>query len=590
MNEPKTTSVFKGIGVSPGIVSGRAFVLNHQDMAAPSYHLVKASQVAEEIRRFRKALKSAEQELAGIREKMASREGIESRFIDVHTLILKDRSYRRDTVNFIREKRINAEWALRLTLLKYRDVFSRMEDEYLRERIADVENVTQRVLRNLSAVKPDSISEIRGECIVISRDLSPADTVQMSPDTVLGFATDMGGKTSHTAIVARSMEIPAVVGLQEITANVQNEDTVIIDGTAGVVIVNPDPEVLKRYADKKKHYWAMSERYLRDAHFRAVTRDGHFVHIGANIEFIEEIPSVLAHGADGVGLYRTEFLYINRDRLPTEEEHFENYRRLVENPGVQWSTIRTFDLGGDKFISDPRLAEEMNPAMGLRAIRFCLQEVDLFKSQLRAILRAGAIGNTRILFPMISGVKEIREAKRILEEVREDLRREGIPFGPKLEIGVMIEVPSAVMMADALAREVDFFSIGTNDLIQYSLAIDRVNDRVTYLYEPLHPAILRLIQRVVRAGHEAGIRIAMCGEMAGDPMCTMVLIGLGLDELSMTPLAIPKVKHIIRNVSREECREMVDEAMKRVTGEEIEEFVWGRLKDRFPDEFHGSGL
>jgi len=590
MNTPKTTSVFKGIGVSPGIVSGRAYVLHHQEVSTPSYHLVKNSQVAEELKRFRKALKSAERELVQIREKLKSHEGIEARFIDIHALILKDRSFQRETANYIRERRINAEWALKLTLLKYREIFSKMEDEYLRERISDVENVTQRVFRNLSGKKPENIAEIGGEYILVSRDLSPADTVQMNPEKVLGFATDMGGKTSHTAIVARSMEIPAVVGLQEITANVQNDDTVIIDGTAGVVIVNPDPEVRKRYIDKKKHHRAMNEQYLLNARLPAVTRDGHAVSIGANIEFVEEIPSVLSHGAEGIGLYRTEFIYINRDRLPTEEEHFSNYRRLVENSGIQWTTIRTFDLGGDKFISDPRLAEEMNPAMGLRAIRFCLQEVDLFKSQLRAILRAGALGKTRILFPMISGVKEIRETKRIFEEVKEDLLREGVPFESNIEIGVMIEVPSAVMMADALAREVDFFSIGTNDLIQYSLAIDRVNDRVTYLYEPLHPAILRLIRQVVQAAAQAGIRVAMCGEMAGDPAYTMVLLGLGLDELSMTPLAIPKVKHIVRKVTLDECRDLVDDVMKMVVAEEIEEFVRTYLVRRFPDEFHTGGM
>ena len=588
MYSPKTTAVFKGVGVSPGIISGRAYVLHYQDMSAPSYRLVKASQVADEIRRFREALKKAERELTLIREKLKSHEGIDARFIDIHALILKDRSFRRETANTIREKRINAEWALRLTLIKYREIFSKMEDEYLRERISDVENVAQRVLRNLSGKTAETIADLEEGCILVSRDLSPADTVQMSPEKVLGFATDMGGKTSHTAIVARSMEIPAVVGLQEITANVQSGDLLIIDGDAGVVIVNPDPEVRKRYTDKKRHQRAMSEQYLLNAGLPAVTRDGHEVFVGANIEFIEEIPSVLSHGADGVGLYRTEFIYINRDRLPTEEEHFANYRRLVENPRIQWATIRTFDLGGDKFISDPRLAEEMNPALGLRAIRFCLQEVDLFKSQLRAILRAGALGKTRILFPMISGVKEIREAKRILEEVKDDLLREGTPFGPDLEIGVMIEVPSAVMMADALAREVDFFSIGTNDLIQYSLAIDRVNDRVTYLYEPLHPAILRLISQVVQAAVQARIRVAMCGEMAGDPVYTMVLLGLGLHELSMTPLAIPKVKHIVRNVRLDECRRLVDDIMKMVVAEEIEAFVREYLVRRFPDEFQAG--
>ncbi|MCX7636023.1 MAG: phosphoenolpyruvate--protein phosphotransferase, partial [Syntrophales bacterium] len=321
----------------------------------------------------------------------------------------------------------------------------------------------------------------------------------------------------------------------------------------------------------------------------AGTRDHHRVAIGGNIEFVEEIPAAVAYGAEGIGLYRTEFIYINREQLPTEEDHFTNYRSVVGVEGLSWSTIRTFDLGGDKFFSDPKLAKEMNPQMGLRAIRFCLKEVDLFKVQLRAILRASAFGRTRILFPMISGVEEIREARRILEEVKNQLLREGVPLGEKVEIGAMIEVPSAVMIAEAIAREVDYFSIGTNDLIQYALAIDRINDRVSYLYEPLHPAVLRMIKHVVDTGHQAGIEVAMCGEMAGDPTYAMILLGLGLDELSMNPIAIPKIKAVIREATMEKSRKLLDEVMNMSSIAEIRRHVETTMMETFSHEIMSDG-
>jgi len=584
-NEIKKTIVLKGIGVSPGIASGNMYLYNCQDIQTPYYKLDTNTLVTKELKRFRKALKDSVQELSDIKEKTKNKEGIEPLFLDVHIMILKDRMFIRETVDTIREQRINAEWALKMTLSKYREIFKKMEDEYLKERISDVEYVSERVLRNLSQKTCESVADIDEEVIIIARDLSPADTVQINAEKVLGFATDSGGKTSHTAIVARSMEIPAVVGLEKITREVQSDDKIIVDGTAGLVIINPDPEILKRYEDKKKHYQAMEEDLIKNARLPAITQDDHEIDISANIEFIEEIPSAVCHGTDRIGLYRTEFIYINKEQLPTEEEHFVNYRRVVSDPEIKWATIRTFDLGGDKFVSDPKLAEEMNPAMGLRAIRFCLQEVELFKVQLRAILRASAYGNTKILFPMISGVAEIREVKRILRQVKQELVAEGSSIDDNTEIGIMIEVPSAVMMADKLAEEVEFFSIGTNDLIQYAMAIDRVNERVTYLYDPLHPAILRLIKHVVDAGHKAGIKVAMCGEMAGDPAYSMILLGLGLDELSMTPLAIPRVKRIIRSATLKESRELLNTVMTFSTVGEIETYVRNYMVEKFPEDF-----
>jgi phosphotransferase system enzyme I (PtsI) len=583
-DEIKNTVVLKGAGVSPGIISGTVYLFNCQEIQTPYYKLDTNALVSSEVKRFKKALKDSGQELLDIKEKVSKKDSIEPLFVDVYMMILGDRVFIRETISNIKERRINAEWALKITLSKYREIFREMEDEYLKEKINDVEYVGERILRNLSGGTREKISDINEEVIVIAKDLSPADTIQINIQKVLAFATDIGGKTSHTAIVARSMEIPAVVGLEKITTEARTGDRIIVDGTAGVVIINPDPEIVKRYEDKQKHYLLTKEDLIKDAHLPAVTGDNHRIGIGANIEFIEEIPSAVNHGADGVGLYRTEFMYINKEQLPTEEEHFSNYKRVVGSNDIKWATIRTFDLGGDKFISNPKLAEEMNPAMGLRAIRFCLREVALFKLQLRAILRASAYGDTRILFPMVSGVKEIRETKKIISEVKHDLSAEGIPVGENIETGIMIEVPSAVMMADALAKEVDFFSIGTNDLIQYALAIDRVNDRVAYLYEPLHPAILRLVKHVVEAGHNAGIKVAMCGEMAGDPAYTIILLGLGLDELSMTPLAIPRIKKIIRGVTLKESKELVDRVMTFSMASEIEEHVRNYMIQRFPED------
>jgi phosphotransferase system enzyme I (PtsI) len=583
--EEKDTVVLKGIGVSPGIVIGRAHVLHHHDAPIPRRSVDKKALIAGEVQRFRKALKESEKQLLAIKRKLSEQEGIEPLYIiDVHIMILNDRMLISRTIANI-EEGVNAEWALRKTLDRYKEVFSKVEDEYLRERMTDVEYVGQRLLGNLAGVHRETISGAGENVIIISRDLSPADTMQLKVEKILGFATDIGGKTSHTAIVARSYEIPAVVGLERVTSEVRSDERVIIDGTAGLVIVHPDPDMLRRYEDRMRQYKVMEDDLLRHARRPAVTADKHRVRIGVNIEFMEEVPSALTHGAEGIGLYRTEFIYINKEKLPTEEEHFDNYKTIVAARGLKWSTIRTFDLGGDKFLSDPRVAKEMNPVMGLRAIRFCLKEVELFKVQLRAILRASALGRVRILFPMISGIEEIREAKRIFYEVKRELESQGVPFDRDIKLGIMVEVPSAVMVADSLAREVDFFSIGTNDLIQYTLAIDRVNERVSYLYEPLHPAVLRLVKRVVDAGHHAGIEVAMCGEMAGEPLYTMILLGLELDELSMNSLVIPRVKKIIRAVTMKECRALLKKILTMSTAAEIEYYVRNYMIKKFPDDF-----
>jgi len=588
-DQTKRTVVLKGIGVSPGIVIGKAFIFDQFDPQITFYKLQDESLVSKEINRLRNALRESEKQLQDIKHKLQDMGGEEpSYIIDVHIMILKDKMFVNHTVDHIREMRVNAEWALRMTVEQYKKLFDKVEDDYLRGRFSDIQYVGQLVIRNLSGGKHEVIADINKGVIVIATDLSPADTAQMMIHKVLGFATDMGGRTSHTAIVAQSIEIPAVVGLEYITKVVRTNDDVIIDGATGLVIVHPDPEILNRYEEKRRHFLELHEEILQDAVLPATTKDQKRIEIGGNIEFVEEIPSAVSHGAEGIGLYRTEFIYINREQLPTEEDHFQIYRHLVESQGIAWSTIRTFDLGGDKFFSKPKVAKEMNPQMGLRAIRFCLKEIEMFRTQLRAIIRASAYGKVRVLFPMISGIEEILQAKRIFNEATGDLQAQGIPVGKDIEIGVMIEVPSAVVVADALAKEVDFFSIGTNDLIQYVLAIDRINERVTYLYEPLHPAVLRMIRQAVEAGHRAGIPVAMCGEMAGEPMYTMILLGLELDELSMNPVLIPRVKRIIRETSVEESKALLKRVMDFSSAVEIREYVERTMKERFPGEFSSS--
>ncbi|MBU3931193.1 MAG: phosphoenolpyruvate--protein phosphotransferase [Proteobacteria bacterium] len=586
----KETTVMKGIGVSPGVVIGKAYLFDRRDAQVPLYKLNDPSLIAGEIRRFRKALMESEKQLIELKNQLSDLGGgMQPLYIiDIHIMILRDRKFIDLTIRNIREMSVNAEWAVRMTIDKYREIFDRMEDDYLRGRISDIQYAGQRIITNLGE-KNLTVVEMGEGFIIIATDLSPADTAQMKIDRVLGFATDMGGKTSHTAIVARSLEIPAVLGLENITRSVQTNDDIIIDGSAGVVIVRPDPEVSKRYEEKKRLYEEAQDDLLDYAKLPAVTKDSYSVEIGGNIEFIEEIPSAIAHGADGIGLYRTEFIYINRKQLPDEEDHLANYRSVVGVEGRSWSTIRTFDLGGDKFFPNAQTSRELNPQMGLRGIRFCLKEVELFKVQLRAILRASDRGKLRIMFPMISGIEEILEAKRIFYEVKNELLKRGVAVGNDIEIGVMIEVPSAVIVAEELAKEVDFFSIGTNDLIQYVLAIDRINERVTYLYEPLHPAVLSLIKQVVDIGHKAGIRVAMCGEMAGDPTYTMILLGLELDELSMNPLAIPRVKKIVRGSTLKESKTLLNKVMTLSSSSEIRALVEATMQKRFPEEFQVNG-
>jgi phosphotransferase system enzyme I (PtsI) len=575
----------QGIGASPGIIIGKAYLIERFKVRLPEKR-IDPRQVEEEVKRFLHAIQVSQNQLTEIKEKILDPEVRKHSFIlDVHSMILNDEMLIQDTVDTIRKEEVNAEWALDLTLEKLDTAFKAIEDEYLRERRSDLHYVAARIFRNLLGRRHDDITKIKGKVIVVAHDLSPADTLQMNLEHVAGFITDIGGKVSHTAILSRSLGIPAVVGLQIATSLINGGDLLIINGETGEVVINPTEEVSQSFLERKRRTKSIKREIEKYASLPAETRDGVRVRLQANIEMVEEIPSAKMHGAEGIGLYRTEILYLNRKDLPTEEEHFHIYRRLVEDIYPATATIRTLDIGGDKFLPDYSKNNELNPALGLRAIRFSLKETEIFKTQLRGILRASAYGKLRILFPMISGVEEVRQAKAILEEVKKGLAEAKIPFDEGIQIGAMIEIPSASDIADILAREVDFFSIGTNDLIQYALAVDRINEHVSYLYEPLHPAVLRIIQWVVRSGHEGGIPVAICGEMAAEPIYAVVLLGLGLNEFSMNPLSIPEVKKVLRMSIFEETRSLAQQLLQFPTASEIECFLRNWMAKRFPGDF-----
>lgn len=577
--------VLKGIGVSPGIVIGKAAILDRQRTRFVARRIT-AKQVPSEIYRFKKAAEKAKRELQEIRDQIVGKGFKQHSYIlDVHIKMIGDRMLRDEAIRMIKEQAVNTEWALEVALDKISAAFDSMEDEYLRERKEDIKHVVERILRNLTGREPRKIEDLEEDMIIVAHDLSPADTILLNLKRVIGFATDMGGKTSHTAIVARSLEIPAVVGLEDITTYIGGGEKVIIDGTQGVVIVEPSRATVKEYQLRQQHYRYLERELLKYAPLKAETQDGYHLVLEANIELLEEIPSVIQYGAEGIGLYRTEYLYLNRRDLPAEEEHFQVYKKLAEDIAPYPVTIRTLDLGGDKFASHIDLAEEMNPAMGLRAIRFCIKERETFKTQLKGILRASVYGQLKILFPMISGIEELRQVKAILEEAKEDLIAKGIPFDHNIPLGIMIEIPSAALTADDLAREVNFFSIGTNDLIQYSLAIDRVNEHVSYLYEPLHPAILRSIKGVVDVAHGAGIDVGICGEMASEPLYTLLFLGMGLNELSMNAMAIPLVKKMLRRSTHVEGERILKEILGFSTAKETDVFIRKEMSSLFPQDF-----
>jgi phosphotransferase system enzyme I (PtsI) len=580
--------VFRGIGVSPGIAIGKALVIEVRRPRVKREGLDPA-RVPLEVSRLRQALEVSRKQILEIQERIAREVGTQyARIFDAHLLVLEDHLLVEEASAYIQANRVNAEYAVQEVLEPVRQAFSRIEDGYLRERRTDVDDVGDRLLGNLLGQRASVQVEQPGETIVIAHELRPSDTVQLHKDAILGLVTETGGRTSHSAIMARSLEIPAVVGVEEICAQVRNHDAVILDGIEGVVILSPDRETLAQYHARKQQLEYAGRALHKLGGLPAETQDGYRVRVTANIEFPDELAAVRAHGAEGVGLYRTEFLYLSRADLPTEEEHFAVYRAVAAEMHPHPTVIRTLDFGGDKLASAIQLAAEENPSLGLRAIRLCLHRPDLFRTQLRAILRASAFGTLRIMYPMISGVTEVRAANAILEDVKAELRGQGTAFDPEIQVGAMIEIPSAAVTADLLAREVDFFSMGTNDLIQYALAIDRINEQVAYLYEPLHPAVLRMLKSVVSAAHNEGIWISMCGEMASDPLHGMLLVGLGFDELSMTPGSIPLMKRIIRSVTYGQAADVAQRVFACPTAQEVERLLRQEMRARFPEYFAGD--
>ncbi|MFQ5952186.1 MAG: phosphoenolpyruvate--protein phosphotransferase [Candidatus Omnitrophota bacterium] len=573
----------RGIPAAPGIAIGKAHIFGTEELLTPT-RSISEKDIPSEIARFKKVLVETKKEIIAIEKKISREVGVEhGKIFSAHLLVLEDSVLVQEVISRLKKKKKNIEAVFTEVLNKYVSALSEAKDEYLRDRITDITDVGKRILRNLAGAEEKRMDELTEKSIVISYDLSPSDTAMMHKGRVIGFATDIGGRTSHTAIMAKSLEIPAVVGLEKVTDIVQSGDQIILDGIHGVVIVNPTKNFLAKYQREKKKYEHLEHELIQVRSLPSETIDGKKVMIAGNIELPEDVASVISHGGEGIGLYRTEYFYMNRRDLPSEEEQFNAYKSVATRIKPRSVTIRTLDLGGDKFLSQLDIPREMNPFLGWRAIRFCLARPDIFKTQLRAILRASAYGNIKMMYPMISGVAEMRQANDILEEVKEELKKKRIPFNKKMSVGAMIEVPSAAITSDILAKETDFFSIGTNDLIQYSLAVDRVNEKIAYLYEPAHPAVLGLIKTVIDNGHKNKIEVALCGEMAGDVYLTMILLGLGLDEFSTSPIAVPEVRKVIRSVKYSEAKKIAKKAMAFKTGKEVQMFAKAKLKELVPD-------
>jgi phosphotransferase system enzyme I (PtsI) len=564
-----------GLGVSPGIAFGRAYLIGRDTLKAPRHH-IESDDVDTEVARLYKAIAASDKQLAKIKEKLASENESDYHIITAHQMMLHDEHLVGAAVEYMRDEKINAEWALRRAVDDIRGVFDQIEDPYLRERRSDVEFVFERVLRNLLGRDMGPLSP-PPDAVVVAYDLSPADTATLHKAAVAGLLTDAGGKTSHTAIIARAHEIPAVVGLENITELVETDDLLLLDGGTGVVIVNPSATTVAQYREEQRRQVAEGVRFHAMRDLPARTRDDADVALLANIDGPDELDDAVEYGAMGVGLFRTEYLFMTGTEIPDEEQHYQTAVAVLDKLKGRPATIRTFDLGSDKltkFIEQADLGEQ-NPALGLRSIRLCLSTLgrDLFRAQLRGLLRASVHGPMKLMFPMISGVAELRAVKVVVDDVKRELDEEGKPYDKDIKLGIMIEMPSAALIADLLAAECDFFSIGTNDLIQYTMAVDRVNEYVSYLYEPLHPSLIRLIGEVAKAANAANIPVTVCGEMAGEPMIAPVLFGLGIRELSMSAVSIPEVKATIRQMTSSETQALVERVRNLPTAAEVRAMV-----------------
>ncbi|MDY7223618.1 phosphoenolpyruvate--protein phosphotransferase [Halalkalibacterium halodurans] len=560
-----------GIAASSGVAIAKAFI--HLE---PNVDIEKTSitDVSTEIEKLTAALEKSKEELRAIKDQTEASMGADkAEIFAAHLLVLDDPELVDGIKGKIENEQMNAEYALKEVSDMFVSMFESMDNEYMKERAADIRDVSKRVLGHLIGVETGSLATIAEETVIIAEDLTPSDTAQLNKQFVKGFATDIGGRTSHSAIMSRSLEIPAVVGTKEVTEKIQHGDMVIVDGIEGIVIVNPTEEEVKAYEEKRAAFEKQKQEWAKLVGEPSTTKDGAHVELAANIGTPKDVDGVLANGGEGIGLYRTEFLYMDRDQLPTEEEQFEAYKEVVQRMDGKPVVIRTLDIGGDKELSYLQLPKELNPFLGFRAIRLCLEKQDIFRTQLRALLRASTYGNLKVMFPMIATLEELRQAKAIMQEEKDKLLSEGVDVSDSIEVGIMVEIPSTAVAANLFAKEVDFFSIGTNDLIQYTMAADRMNERVSYLYQPYHPAILRLVDMVIKAAHSEGKWVGMCGEMAGDEVAIPLLLGLGLDEFSMSATSILPARSQLLKLSKEELKPFAQKVLMLDTAEEVEQLV-----------------
>jgi phosphotransferase system enzyme I (PtsI) len=575
----------KGIAASPGIAIGKTFVYS-DELLTIEKRPVKESELADELKKLETALVKTKMEILEIQKKIANEMGSKyAEIFDAQLMLLEDRVLLEEIIDRLRKEMVGIEYVFHQVVKKYKKALSRLGDNYLKERASDIDDFRRRVLRNLLGRDVSYLGDLKEEVIVIAHDLSPSDTASIDKSKILGFATDIGGSTSHTAIMAKSFEIPAVVGTEYVSNEVSGGNIVIVDGSSGVVISNPTKETISEYQKKKR---AIEERNLELIRLKDIpsrTEDGIPLKIMANIELPSEVNSAVSHGAEGIGLYRTEYFYLNRGDLPSEEEQYNAYKLVAVRMAPRPVIIRTLDMGGDKFISQLDMPYELNPFMGWRAIRFCLARPDIFKIQLRAILRASVHGDLSLMYPMISTINELKQANQILREVMDELKKEDIPFDESIKIGAMIETPSAALTCGKFKEEVDFFSIGTNDLIQYSTAVDRVNEKIAYLYDPAHPSILKLIKHVIDSSKQLNISVGMCGEMAGELLYTLLLIGLGLREFSVSPLNIPKLKLLAGKIHSQKANEVASICLDMESGENIKNYLKKELKQILSDEY-----